>query len=421
MRAASAVIRTLPRDELNSNLNKESVSPPSHALASSAASPAAAHLSIAVVEGQPPPSLATCAASSAPDQRVFSITPGSQAVLASLGAWDRVAAVRATPFDSMQVWDALGAGHVRFNAAEQREAQLGWIVENRVLLAAMHDRLVALAADRRITLLCPSAVASVRLPPAGDLPPLSGGGGTTPGGSALAEVALADGGVLRARLVVGADGARSAVRSAAGVGTWGWQYDQRGVVATVVTDRPHATAWQRFLPQGPLAVLPLWGNYSSIVWSTTPDHAALLTRMDEAAFVAALNTVLASPPAAFGAAMRGGSTTSSSGGEGEASADEGADATYDAERDTVYLDAFAALAALGQDAAGRLAGTAASPSSSSSSSTSGGPRGCSSPLPASSLFVAPPTVVASPGPRAAFPLTLSHANRYVGPRMALIG
>ena len=66
--------------------------------------------------------------------------------------------------------------------------------------------------------------------------------------------------------------ARGRIRSAAGLRTISWGYNQRGVVATVATDAPNDTAWQRFLPTGPLALLPVRGGYSNIVWSTTPEQ-----------------------------------------------------------------------------------------------------------------------------------------------------
>jgi 2-octaprenylphenol hydroxylase len=107
---------------------------------------------------------------------------------------------------------------------------------------------------------------------------------------AAARLTLADGRELGARVVVGADGARSWVREQAGITTTGWPYDQHAVTATVHTAKPHdRTAWQRFLPSGPLAFLPLpEANASSIVWSTTPQEAEALKRMERPAFLDAL-------------------------------------------------------------------------------------------------------------------------------------
>jgi 2-octaprenylphenol hydroxylase len=99
------------------------------------------------------------------------------------------------------------------------------------------------------------------------------------------RVALGDGRGFRAGLVVGADGAESAVRRMAGIDTRGWDYGQRAVVAHLVSEKPHgATARQRFLDTGPLALLPLADGRSSLVWSTLPEQAEVLTRCTEKAF-----------------------------------------------------------------------------------------------------------------------------------------
>ena len=100
-----------------------------------------------------------------------------------------------------------------------------------------------------------------------------------------ARVVLDNGRTLSAQLLVAADGADSRVRERAGIATQGWRYDQQGVVATVTSQRSHQdTAWQRFLPDGPLALLPLGDGRCSIVWSTAPERAERLLALDETAF-----------------------------------------------------------------------------------------------------------------------------------------
>ena len=119
------------------------------------------------------------------------------------------------------------------------------------------------------------------------------------------ELDLEGGGVLRARLVVGADGGRSRVRTMAGIRTAGWGYGQRGVVATVATaGPPNEAAWQRFLPTGPLALLPVRDGYSNVVWSTTPAHARELEAMGRAEFGAAVTEALHGPGGGWGGARR---------------------------------------------------------------------------------------------------------------------
>jgi hypothetical protein len=146
---------------------------------------------------------------------------------------------------------------------------LGFIAENDVLNGALFDQLQRLHASGQIDLVCPAKVTKIQVPPLGKalqvLPEARGesGGDSSSNATrainpdALASITLDNGRTIKARLVVGADGAMSAVRAAANIGTWGWSYDQTAVVATVRTNRAHGTAWQRFLPHGPLAVLPV--------------------------------------------------------------------------------------------------------------------------------------------------------------------
>src|SRR5690606_7778593 len=96
---------------------------------------------------------------------------------------------------------------------------------------------------------------------------------------------LDDGGWLQARIAVAADGARSTLRELAGIATTSRDYGQRGVVGYVAGERPHEdTAWQRFLPGGPLAFLPCGDGTSSIVWSMPDDQAARVLALDNDAF-----------------------------------------------------------------------------------------------------------------------------------------
>ena len=202
------------------------------------------------------------------DLRVSALTRATQRVFEAVGAWPQMASRRVVPYLAMHVWDATGRGAIDFRSAEVGEADLGHIVENRVILAALHERLAAFA---NVELLWPAAPAAL----------------TTQADHA--ELRLADGRPLRARLVAGADGAGSWVRREAGITTTGWPYRQTAVVATVKTSRHHAhAAWQRFMPDGPLALLPLTDNHLSIVWSTTPEHAERLLGLEDSAFLDAL-------------------------------------------------------------------------------------------------------------------------------------
>lgn len=203
------------------------------------------------------------------DSRVSAISRASQRVFAAVGAWDGMTAWRVSPFRDMRVWDATGFGSIHFDSADIGEPLLGWIIENRVIQYALLERARQLPA---VDLLCPAALETAE--------PLAGNGW---------RIRLNDGREFTTRLLVGADGAQSRVRQLAGIQTGGWSYDQHAVVANVRTAETHQeTAWQRFLPTGPLAFLPLHDGRCSIVWSTTPDQADSLLALDERDFGVAL-------------------------------------------------------------------------------------------------------------------------------------
>ncbi|CAO3589603.1 unnamed protein product [Absidia cylindrospora] len=103
-------------------------------------------------------------------------------------------------------------------------------------------------------------------------------------------VELENGTMLKARLLIGADGVNSPVRKFAGIDSLGWDYDAQGVVATLKLDSlDHHTAWQRFLPTGPIAMLPMGEGYASMVWSTKPHLAKMLKSVSESDFVELVN------------------------------------------------------------------------------------------------------------------------------------
>lgn len=202
------------------------------------------------------------------DIRVSAITRASQNLLQDLQVWPFIEAQRLSPYREMQVWDASGNGHVHFDSAELGEPDLGHIIENRVIVKALHQRLAELD---NVSLLCPVEMKKLEM------------------GEDRVRLMLADGSLIQGKLIVAADGGRSWVRTQAGIGIHGWEYDQSALVTWVKTEKYHKeTAWQRFQPDGPLAFLPLTEGYSSIVWSTSHEHAKALAARDEAAFAEAL-------------------------------------------------------------------------------------------------------------------------------------
>ena len=221
--------------------------------------PHADALNVTVVDGAQRPSFS-------PDGelalRVSAIAAGSAELLDSLGAWDCVSASRACPYESMRVWDEDddpdGAATLAFDAAEFGIAQLGYIVENVLLQHALLQRLdesgARLCFDRK---LC-----SLRQD------------------ERVNQVLLDNDQAIPADLVVGADGVRSFVRSAVGIETRRWPYDQTAFVTHLRPELEHRnTARQRFLRDGPLGMLPLADGRVSVVWSTTP---AVARRASEA-------------------------------------------------------------------------------------------------------------------------------------------
>ena len=222
---------------------------------------AAAPLRVAVLE----PNRPDMPALEAPiDPRVVAISRSSERILDGAGAWPGVCP-RLSPYERMRIWHEsvapASAGALVFDAADVGEPNLGYIVENRVLQAALLDAFVRSGGQVHAAQL-------VRLQVETD--------------SVAVETT---GGRFVAKLVVGADGAQSAVRQAVGLTVDSSEYRQAAIVATVATDRSHErTAWQRFMRRGTLAFLPLADGNSSIVWSADDDLAATLLGCSETEF-----------------------------------------------------------------------------------------------------------------------------------------
>lgn len=199
------------------------------------------------------------------DARVSALTAASQQLFSRLAAWPAMVELGVSPVVCMEVWDAGGAGSIRFDSADIGEPRLCHVVENRVIQRALLARARGCG---NVVMRCPAELSTLE-----------------PSAESV-RVGLTDGSTLSARLVVGADGAASRARRLAGIGVHGWSYDQQALVATVANELPHrATAWQRFLAQGPLAFLPLRDGRCSIVWSTRPEHARELLGHSDAVFM----------------------------------------------------------------------------------------------------------------------------------------
>ncbi len=207
------------------------------------------------------------------DGRSYALALASQRLLAAIGIWRRVAR-EAQPILRIVTSDGrAGEGPIwpfamHFDHGELDEGAMGYMLEDRYLRRAL---LEAIEAEPRIGTRSREAVVSQEITPAG------------------ARIRLASGEELTGTLLVGADGRQSGTGMRAGISRTGWDYRQTALVCAVEHELPHGgTAHQFFMPNGPLAILPLPGNRSSIVWSEAPQVAATIAALDDAGFLAAL-------------------------------------------------------------------------------------------------------------------------------------
>ncbi len=206
------------------------------------------------------------------DGRAYALALASQRLLAAIGVWERVAE-HAQPMLEIKVTDGhAGAGpspfFMHFDHAEIEEGPMGYMVEDRHLRRAF---LAAMEADPAITRVSGKTVVAQE----------TGPGSVT--------VTLDDRSALTGRLLVGCDGRRSGTAVRAGIKRTGWDYGQTALVCAIEHDLPHhGIAHQFFMPPGPLAILPLTGNRSSIVWSERSDTAQRINALDEAEYLQVL-------------------------------------------------------------------------------------------------------------------------------------
>jgi len=221
-------------------------------------------LEVALLEAQVPPPWSA----ERRDLRVYAFAPDNAALLDGFGTWAAVRDARAQPYRHMRVWDAAGGDELRFDADVLARAELGWIVEHGLLVDRLWNAL-------------PRAGVRVHAPVRAEAIEQTDEG---------VRVRLSDGVSLDARLVLAADGAESAVRALAGIEVDRTDYGQKGVVAYIASELPHEdTAWQRFLPTGPLAFLPCTPgvngeHLSSIVWTLPDDEADRVLALPAADF-----------------------------------------------------------------------------------------------------------------------------------------
>ncbi|MDF1683789.1 MAG: FAD-dependent monooxygenase [Legionellaceae bacterium] len=200
--------------------------------------------------------------------RVYAINGASQALLTRLGAWALLAPEIISPYRGMHVWDATNHAEITFDARDAAKAELGVILEENSLRAALLKRAEALG----VQLIPKTRVTACTEEAAGMC------------------ITSEEGHAWQTKLLMVADGAKSNTRELLGVSITTWPYDHEALVATVQTEEPHqATAYQVFTPDGPLAFLPLSNPHQcSIVWSQPPEQTQALMALEPEYFNAAL-------------------------------------------------------------------------------------------------------------------------------------
>ncbi|RJT56264.1 3-demethoxyubiquinol 3-hydroxylase [Rahnella variigena] len=241
-------------------------------------------LQVALIENEAPAGFDPSAPA---DLRISAIGCASARFLQKLGAWGSVEKMRSVPYRRLETWEVDGS-EVKFDAQSLGLPELGFMVENRVLQLALWQQFDALT---NLTRFCPAKLRHL----------LQHDDKTW-------SLQLTTGDLLRAKLVIAADGANSLVRQLAGIGVDGWEYRQHCMLINVETETSDQdVTWQQFFPSGPRAFLPLFGNQASLVWYDSPQRIRYLKTLNMQqlttevmqAFPARLGTVKALSAGAF--------------------------------------------------------------------------------------------------------------------------
>ncbi|MGZ8152975.1 MAG: UbiH/UbiF/VisC/COQ6 family ubiquinone biosynthesis hydroxylase [Methylovulum sp.] len=205
-------------------------------------------LKVALIENSPPPPFTR---DQPHDLRVSALSIASKNILDTVGAWEGIVNRRFCPFRRMRVFET--TGDTEFCSDDINYPELGYIVENRVTQLALLERLQSFD---NIEFICPATIGKISYFP-----------------GKPSELELEGGRVLTAKVLVAADGGQSKVRQTVGLGVTSWDYQQHALVIYIETAYGQQDiTWQRFLPSGPQAFLPLTGHYGSIVWYNSPDE-----------------------------------------------------------------------------------------------------------------------------------------------------
>jgi len=199
------------------------------------------------------------------DDRTTALSNGSRRIFEALHVWPLLER-EATAIRRIHVSDRGRFGFARLDAAEQGLSALGCVVVNRAMGAALWQRL----GQSSVRIMAPARVRGMQL--------VDG-----------RQRIDCDVGAVEARLAIAADGAQSVLRDAAGIGAKTWNYEQTALVTNVLTQRFHDhVAYERFTPEGPLALLPMSEGRLGLIWTFATEVAPTIAQVEDAAFLARL-------------------------------------------------------------------------------------------------------------------------------------
>lgn len=179
-----------------------------------------------------------------PDLRVSAISLTSEALLQDLGAWAEIKNMRLCPYKRLSVWDKPSC-RTDFDCSAIQQPHLGHIIENRLVQLGLH---AAIAVEQNVVFYRNLKITDIT-------------------STDVSNITLEDGQIIQAKMLIGADGGQSAVRDAANIGVQGWQYAQQALGIQIKTyEAQQDITWQQFTPDGPIAFLPLYDGFASLVW-----------------------------------------------------------------------------------------------------------------------------------------------------------
>jgi len=179
-----------------------------------------------------------------PDMRVSAISLTSETLLQDLGVWSQIKNMRVCPYKRLSVWDKPTC-RTDFDCLAIKQPHLGHIIENRLVQLGLHGEIKV---NQNVVFYENLKVIDII-------------------STDISTITLEDGQIIQSKMLIGADGGYSAVRDAANIGVQGWQYTQQALGIQINTcDKQQDITWQQFTPNGPMAFLPLFNGFASLVW-----------------------------------------------------------------------------------------------------------------------------------------------------------